>query len=57
MKKAFLPEDGSPTMTFNTEDEVLEYLGNKVRSHITLLRSAGGGAGAPRPPNKCRVNK
>lgn len=31
LKKAFLPEDGSNTMTFNTEDEVLQYLGNKVR--------------------------
>lgn len=32
LKKAFLPDDGSNTMTFNTEDEVLQYLGNKVRA-------------------------
>ncbi|KAG2441285.1 hypothetical protein HYH02_010124 [Chlamydomonas schloesseri] len=30
MKKLFLPEDGSTTMTFRNEDEVLEYLGSKV---------------------------
>ncbi|GLC46896.1 hypothetical protein PLESTM_001942200 [Pleodorina starrii] len=30
LKKAFMPEDGSTTMTFRNEDEVLEYLGNKV---------------------------
>lgn len=30
LKKAFMPEDGSTTMTFRSEDEVLEYLGSKV---------------------------
>ncbi|EFJ43954.1 hypothetical protein VOLCADRAFT_95902 [Volvox carteri f. nagariensis] len=30
LKKAFMPEDGSTTMTFRNEDEVLEYLGQKV---------------------------
>lgn len=30
LKKAFMPADGSTTMTFKNEDEVLDYLGNKV---------------------------
>ncbi len=30
LKKAFMPEDGSTTMTFRNEDEVLEYLGQKA---------------------------
>lgn len=30
LKKAFMPEDGSTTMTFKNEDEVLNYLGTKV---------------------------
>ncbi|GFR48750.1 hypothetical protein Agub_g10708 [Astrephomene gubernaculifera] len=30
LKKAFMPDDGSTTMTFRNEDEVLEYLGQKV---------------------------
>lgn len=30
LKKAFMPDDGSTTMTFQSEDEVLQYLGTKV---------------------------
>ncbi|GLI65125.1 hypothetical protein VaNZ11_008578 [Volvox africanus] len=30
LKKAFMPEDGATTMTFKNEDEVLDYLGQKV---------------------------
>ncbi|KXZ48315.1 hypothetical protein GPECTOR_29g9 [Gonium pectorale] len=30
LKKAFMPEDGSTSMTFRNEDEVLQYLGQKV---------------------------
>lgn len=44
MKKLFLPEDGSTTMTFRNEDEVLEYLGSKVRQERAWWRAAGGGA-------------
>eukprot|EP00967_Tisochrysis_lutea_P015364 scaffold17313_cov22-Tisochrysis_lutea.AAC.1 len=31
LKKAFLPEDGSTSMTFKSGDELLDYLGTKVR--------------------------
>jgi hypothetical protein len=30
LKKALLPEDGSTTMTFQSEDDVLEYIGQKI---------------------------
>lgn len=30
LKKQFAPDDGSTTMTFSSEDQVLEYLGSKV---------------------------
>ncbi|KAG2494616.1 hypothetical protein HYH03_007135 [Edaphochlamys debaryana] len=30
LKAAFMPDDGSTTMTFRSEDEVLDYLGSKV---------------------------
>ncbi|GFH29146.1 predicted protein, partial [Haematococcus lacustris] len=30
LKKAFLPDDGSTTMTFADEDAVLNYIGSKV---------------------------
>jgi hypothetical protein len=32
LKKAFLPEDGSTSVTFRSGDELLEFLGSKVSS-------------------------
>ncbi len=40
LKQAFMPDDGSTTMTFASEDDVLNYLGTKVQSTL-----ADNGAG------------
>ncbi|KAF5841058.1 hypothetical protein DUNSADRAFT_14616 [Dunaliella salina] len=52
LKKAFLPEDGSTSMTFRSGDELLDYLGTKVLLPIWQDPVCGDGT-CQQPYNLC----